>query len=401
MLDGMVNLRILSLNHCELKSVPHFNLLDTHMLDILDLSNGGALALGSCAMKVDELVLSGTIIRYIEDIGVECWTSVHRIMSDQPSLCCLTFLRRHCKADGMENQTSCQPLFWHQILVLYSLSLTAVIIPFNVYALVFKALGHDADAVLMSHLAVTNILITTPLATFTYWHWIHGTRIAFFEPFLASNIWCSISGDILTGLTQLSTLFSLLIALVRYYGIVRNRRILSDYKLHFYCIITSAWSCFILISISLTYSDTENPARFVDCLFGHIQSARRRMLLAYSAIQMAMTIVTVLLYTNILKVIVQTRRDRTIGQKHGRDTFISSVIKVIAINVCCIIPCLFQAVFLAWISLTTDVSSESLVSSIVLFFPLQSIFNPLMHSLCIRCFVAAISRLKTIVINTL
>ena len=246
---------------------------------------------------------------------------------------------------------------------------------------------------LICNLAVANIFIVVPLCIFIKWYVSYDTEFSFFEPFLSNSMQCRVSGDILVVSPLLATLFQMLISLQKYCGIVRRRNILSETKPLVYLAITAAWITSVLgcAFVRLQDIDDAQTTTILKGLFFYYLY-RNPILPAVLVLDMVFVLVSLFAYTQILQTIHKSRSTH-IGRKHGKDSGLSSIIRITFIMILSNVSVLASICINAWLSLATREWSHTLVL-MVLIFPLQSVFNPFLFTLttqrfikdCRRCF---------------
>ena len=258
-----------------------------------------------------------------------------------------------------------------------------VIVICNCCVLIFNLLTKSRDAILICNLALANSLIVIPLYIFSHWHASHGTEFAFFEPFLSRSMHCRVSGDILVVCTPLATFFQMLISLQKYCGIVCRRNILSGTKPLVYFVTTAAWitSAFACIALRVQDMDGTQITTIFEGLFFYYRF-KYPILSASSVLNMIFVLVSVFAYGRIVKNIHETRFT---GRKHGKDSSLSSIVRVTFIMVLSTVFVLATICINTWLSLVTTDLSQTLVL-IVLIFPLQSVFNPFLFTLTTQRF---------------
>ena len=391
-------LRVLFLQHCQLDVVSGIVFANTQTLDLLDMSSGGMMDLGCLSVAVHVLNLTKTIIQYREDYSERCWKDVSHIISDQTGLCCLEFFKDGCAAGWEIKHGTCRPLLLSQTLLIYCCILVMVVVICNCCIFIFNLLTKSRDAILICNLALANSLIVVPLYIFIHWHVSHGTEFAFFEPFLSRSMRCRVSGDILVVCTPLATFFQMLISLQKYFGIVCRCSILSWTKPSVYFVITAAWITSLFAGISLRVQDIDET-RITTILKGIFFYYRSNypILSAFSVLNMIFVLVSILAYGRIMKTIHEIRFT---GRKHGKDSSLSSIVRVTFIIVLSTVSVLAIISINTWLSLVRTDLSRTLIL-IVLIFPLQSVFNPFLFTFTTQRFFKGCRRGVSYVRETL
>ena len=385
----MSRLRVLFLQHCQLSAVSSIALPNTQTLDILDMSSGGMIDLGCFSIGVQVLKLTKTIIQYRKDYSKRCWKNVSHVISDQTGLCCLDFFKDECDAGWEIEHVTCRPLLLSQTLLLYCCILVMMIVICSCCVFIFNLLTKSRDAMLICNLALANSFIVIPLYTFIHWHVSHGTEFAFFEPFLSNSMPCRVSGDILVVCTPLATFFQMLISLQKYCGIVCRRSILSGTKPLGYFVITAAWITSVFVCIFLRVQDIDDTptTTIFKGLFIYYR-ANYPILSAFSVLNIIFVLVSIFAYGGIVKNIQEIRFT---GRKHGKDSSLSSSVRVTFIMVLSSISVLATTCINTWLLLVTTDLSQVLVP-IVLILPLQSVFNPFLFTLTTQRFYKGCGR---------
>ena len=382
----MGRLRALSLQHCQLNAVSDIALPNTQTLDILDISAGGMIELGCLFVRVAVFNLTKTIIHYHRGYSKRCWKDISQVVSDQAGLCCLGFFKDKCDAGWEIERKTCRSLLPSQTLLLYCYSLILLTATCNCCVFIYKLLTKSRDAMLICNLALANIFIVVPLYIFINWYVSYDTEFSFFEPFLSSSMHCRVSGDILVVSPQLGALFQMLISLQKYCGIVRRRNILSETKPLVCLIIFAAWITSVFACTVLRFQDIDD-AQTTTILKGLFYYYRYRNLIlpAFLVLDMIFLLVSLFAYTQILQTIHESRSTH-IGRKHGKDSGLSSIIRIIFIMILSNVSVFFSICINAWLSLTTREWSHTLLL-IVLVVPLQSVFNPFLFTLTTQGFI--------------
>ena len=406
-LAHMGKLRVLSLHHCQLNAVSDIALRNIQTLDILDMSSGGMIDLGCLFVRVAIFNLTKTIIHSHRDYSKRCWKDVSHVVSDQAGLCCLGFLKDKCDAGWEIERKTCQSLLPSQTLLFYCCILIMLIATCNCCVFIYKLLTNRRDAMLICNLALANIFIVVPLYIFVNWYVSYDTEFPFFEPFLSSSMGCRVSGDILVVSPLLGTLFQMLISLQKYCGIVCKRNILSQTK-PLVCLATiAAWITSFLGIGFLRFQDIDD-AHATTILKGlfHYYLYRNPILPAFLVLHMVFVLASLFPYTQILQTIHESRSTH-IGRKHGKDSGLSSIIRITFILILSNVSVLASICISVWLSLATEEWSHELVL-IVLIFPLQSVFNPFLFTLttqqfikdCRRCFLFVRETLTSSLVKT-
>ena len=382
----MKRLRILLLQHCQLHVVPDIVLPNTQRLDILDMSSGGVIDLGCLSLKVAVFNLTNTVKHDHKDYNRKCWKDIIHVVSDQTGLCCLNFFKGRCDGGWAIERRPCQSLLRNQTFLFYCGILVMLIVTCNCCVFIYVLLTKSRDAILICNLALANFFIAVPVYIFISWHVTHGTEFSFFESFLSRSMGCSVSGDILVLSTQLATLFQMLISLDKYCGIVRRCNILSETKLFVYLVITAAWIISFSACALLHFQDMDEKqtTTILKGLF-YYYSYKYPILPAFSALNMTFILVSLLAYRLILKNIYDTRFTH-IGHKHGKDSSLSSIIRVTIIMVFSNISVLAIICITTWLSLVRREWSQILVLT-VLVYPLQAVLNPFLFTISTKRFI--------------
>ena len=380
----MRRLRVLFLQHCQLDVVSDIVLPNTQALDILDMSSGGVVDIDCLFVGVAVFNLTQTIIQYHGNDSNRCWKDISHVVSDQIGLCCLGFFKDRCDVGWEIERKTCRSLIPSQTLLVYCCILVMVIVICNCCVFIFNLLTKSKDAMLICNLALANVFTVIPLFIFINWHVSYGTEFTFFERFLSRSMLCRIAGDILVVCTPLTTFFQMLISLQKYCGIVFRRSILSGTKPFVYFVMIAAWITSVSACTLLRVQDmdeTQITTIFEGLLFYYL--FKYPILPVFSVLDMIFLLVSIFAYTLIMKNIHETRLT---GRKHGKDTSLSSIIRVTFIMVLSTVSVLATTCISAWLSLVTTDLSQTLVV-IVLMFPLQSVFSPFLFTLTTQRFI--------------
>ena len=178
----------------------------------------------------------------------------------------------------------------------------------------------------------------------------------------------------------------MLISVDKYCGIVCRRNILSETKSLVYLVITAAWIISLSACTLLHFQDTHatQPTTILEGLFYYCRW-KYPILPAFSVLNTIFVLVSLLAYRLILKNILDTRSTH-IGRKHGKDSSLSSIIRVTVIMVLSNALVLANICITAWLSLATREGSQTLVL-IVLVFPLHALLNPFLFTMTTQRFI--------------
>ena len=169
----------------------------------------------------------------------------------------------------------------------------------------------------------------------------------------------------------------------------------------FFClVVTAAWTTFVLALAFLRLQnvrDVQITGMLKGLFFYYLY--RYPILPASSVLNMLFALPTVLSYGLILKSIRETRITQ-IGRKHGRDKTQSSIIRLSIIIILPNISVFAMTCLTAWLS-QASTKSLNTVTLVVLIFPLQATFNPVLYTLSTQQFVRDCERYFSSVIEIL
>lgn len=265
----------------------------------------------------------------------------------------------------------------------YVYVLIAVISLSNVLVIVYKSQTGDVDAFLICNLAIGSITTIVPLLLFIFWHFRYENKLMLYEQFLSNDPWCDTAGVIVMSSTQLSSAFSLFIALLRYYGIVKSRPV-AFLKTRIYMAIAACWCATygLCFAIRIGYSKSMPHDMLTDCFFNPDYGYRSH-LLVLGIITTVCTIGSMLFHALIL---MHSLRSRSIqvGRRHGTTVYTSSIIRLTAAIMwaaLCLLPAgVLMICFFADVGFTE--SSQITVVLVVYVFSSHSATSPFIFTLC-------------------
>lgn len=207
-------------------------------------------------------------------------------------------------------------------------------------------------------------MLLLPLYNFSDWQSTYGGEFTFYETSLSMNKSCSVDGGILILSSQITTFFSLMFALEKYFTIGRVKRFLARRTV---CVIyASIWIIWTSGSFALKLHRHLIGAtnKITDCLFGPINSAFRIFLGICFASNMIIVTAVAVLYSFILKTIWQSYKGLDVGRKHGRDTFGSTFTRLVVIIVVSLLSMVLPSVIMINLSFGTSVQHTHLIAII-------------------------------------
>ena len=389
--SGLENLYSLSMHHCRLLhlSLEAFNRLES--LSTIDVSyNKISVFDYTCLEGIRNLTvfMEKNVVKSV-NIGQDiCFNSTVSITSDQPGMCCLRGLNRHCNANSLYQTTpKCKLLLLPSFLpCIYFVE--CIVILFNTLSLVYNLRKTTLESMLISNLCLGNIFIIIPLHSVAEWHDRYRSEISFYEKFIADDVMCLMSGLSTVLSSEIPVMIMLLIAAVKVYGIKNNLlEVHSRMKNVVLICLLSIWitSCFITAMFATVNHDSQDQV--FHCLLGDNMDRNVNITL-WSLLMVgnvAACVFTVILYKIILQ---EVRRSHLmiIGQKHGKDITRRVMSRIVIIIMTCILSTICPVISILG-ALGQIFSSRILVTLFSLFFSLHAVSDPILYTFSTRTFL--------------
>lgn len=394
--DNLVNLDTLILKHCEIKAIPFILIDGTMQMSLLDVSNLGLVKLGRCSVigpTIQLVNLTGTIVAYSGTGGLGCLNDAITVLSDQTGFCCLDSIEGNCIAE--DGSRRCRSFWGYNSWLGQSyVSLTLVLFG-NFFVIMYTSRTHDVDNAFLGNLAAGNLLLVIPLYLFSIWESKYGTEFSFYETFLSKGIWCSLSGGVLFLLTQITTSFLFLVAFDKYSAIVVKakpffiRGTITRYLVN--ASIWLTWISTILFSKLFANNPRISHTRISHCLFGTFNTGFQMFVGVCGLANIIVAVTITILYCLMLKTVCLSHKRMKIGRKHGTNTFIPTLIRLLATTAISVISISFSALIM--IVLSFQIGSTARTTHLFNLLVISLIFsNPVTLILVKRRFLIALKQ---------
>ena len=381
-LRGLDFLMRLNLRHCNLRAISSHTFSEI-VIQSLDISMNLLAGLDFYCVHgnsnhIQLLNVSANIIEKISQLSRNC---VQDIISDQVGLYCLEKLQ----VSWISNvKDTCTTLLSRPLLV-YTCTVTVLIIFGNLGAFMYNVLVCDLQAALSAMLVTVNLVMAVPLYVLIRWHIEYKKEFAYHEYFLQNDPNCKLVYATLFLSTEMSVSIWLLISAYKWYGINNIKRIVSSHvkmctKVCPVCI------CLIWFSVIIPFTPPTNqsPHSINGCIFGSLDNSS---LLSIGVINILSCLCLLALYFSILRG-VRDNRLLIVGKKHGNDTFKALSVRVcviMVISVFCILP---PSIIMICVSLWG--SSVQYTSEMLVLIPLQASLYPFIHTFSMPKFLRSV-----------